>query len=352
MAHPRTLLRYRALGHRGLLWSARLDVEEFADLAGGHARGTLWNSYGQIGLRYDTRARGRLTASILAADSSGSEPHLVGDALGATNLWTPRIVRLYYLSYRQLFGAHWLVRGGLMDANNYFNVTGVSAQLINSAFGLVPTLGNIPLATAPYSGAGLMTTYRNQGADARIGLFQGNPEQLSTAFRDGYTLIGETGMHTRGWGPQRLRYTFKLGGWTYERPLPPTPARTNGAYAISEVRWDPVPHHQVGAFLVGGNSRVSPRSIRNFAGLGLRLKGFAWQHPKDVFAIGVARAWITAAPHPETACEVTYLLPLVRVRRQLGNRYFLQPDLQYIAHPDGGPLHAWVAALRLHIAYF
>lgn len=175
VARPRTLLRYRALGHRGLSWSARLDVEEFADLAGGRAQGTLWNSDWQIGLRYDTQARGRLTASILAADSSGSEPHLVGDVQGATN---------------------------------------------------------------------------------------------------------------------------------------------------------------------------------NCMGLGLRLKGFGWQHPGAVFVTGVARAWITQAARPETAYEVTYLLPLVRVDTQLGNRYFLQPDLQYIAHPDGALSPAWVAALRLQSPIF
>jgi len=239
-----------------------------------------------------------------------------------------------------------------MDANNYFNVTGVSAQLINGSFGLVPTLGDISLATAPYSGAGLMGTYRNHGVDAKMGLFQGNPEQLSTAFRDGYTFIGELGSHSLGHGPERARTTLKLGDWTYERPAPLGPEHTNGIYAISEERWDPAPHHQMGLFLEGGDSRIHTPAVRKFMGFGLRLKGFASQHPKDVFALGVARAWITHAARPETAYELTYLIPLVQIRERLGNRYFLQPDLQYIANPSGGAFHAWVAALRLHIAYF
>ncbi|MHB8453603.1 MAG: carbohydrate porin [Acidiferrobacterales bacterium] len=321
-------------------------------MGGGRQPGNIWNTYGQIGLRYDTATRGRFNMSVLGADSSGSEPRLVGDTQGATNLWTPRIVRLYYLNYRQLFGAHLLVRGGLMDANNYFNITGVSAQLINSSFGLVPTLGDISLATAPYSGTGLMGTYRKHGLDAKMGLFQGNPKQLSTAFHDGYTFLGELGSHSHARGPERARTTLKLGGWAYDQPAPLGRKRTSGLYAIGEERWDPVPHHQMGLFLQMGDSRADARPIRAFAGFGLRLKGFMSQHPKDVFALGVAKAWITNAPRPETAYEVTYLIPLVQIRKNLGSRYYLQPDLQYIANPSGGPFHAWVAALRLHIAYF
>lgn len=198
----------------GLAWAAHIDTETVSNLAGGIAPGTVAILVGHAGFSYHTAraglwAGGKFTLNVLGIESGNPEDR-VGDVQGVSNLYAHSQFRLYRLTCRQHLGPVTL-RLGLMSANDYFDVTGQAAQLINSSFGITPTLsGNIPgMATYPYSGLGVMTAIHAGVWEAKVGWYQGDPLQpFSAPFDKGDMALAELDYRNTN---QEQTYVLKLG---------------------------------------------------------------------------------------------------------------------------------------------
>ena len=181
----------------GLAWAAHIDTETVSNLAGGIAPGRVAILVGHAGFSYHTAraglwAGGKFTLNVLGIESGDLEDR-VGDVHGVSNLYAHSQFRLYRLTFRQHLGPATL-RLGLMSANDYFDVTGQAAQLINSSFGITPHPERqyTGMETYPYSGLGVMAGIHAGVWEAKVGWYQGDPRQpFSDPFGQGDTALAE-----------------------------------------------------------------------------------------------------------------------------------------------------------------
>lgn len=367
---------YTHIGN-GLSWAGHLDSEIFANFAGGMQQASEGNLVGQIGAEYDTKKAGlwqggKFTLSLMGIYSSGIQQNYSGDIQTASNIWAPNAIRFYDAAYRQRW-TDWLnTRVGYMDVNYYFDVTANALQLINSSFGMSPTITvNVPgTATYPYSGLGLLVSTHTQNLSSKFAIFQGDPMHQTSAFNRGYMALWESALH---WGGHKEdenmedntdeygRYEVKVGAWRYAQQNPGpyglSPS-TAGVYGIIEGNWTLPGARQLGAFLQTGAAPQDINPVPWYLGMGLRLGHLFASRPDDSISIGMARAWLrpdvvasglevdpASIHHAETSYELTYL---AKVTEHIS----IQPDIQYIQHPSGYYPDATVGILRLHVEFF
>lgn len=372
---PKYLPAYHHLTD-GISWAGHADSELFSNLAGGIRRGGVAHIAGQFGAEYDTEKAdlwkgGKFSLSLMGIYSSGVQQNYSGDIQTASNIWAPDAVRFYDAAFRQRW-TDWLnTRVGYMDVNYYFDVTANALQLINSSFGMTPTMTvNVPgTATYPYSGLGFLVGTHSEHLSSKVALFQGDPQHQTSAFDRGYMALWEGGLH---WGKEEEddledssdnygQYILKAGAWHYQ---PSNPDRyglsptTSGVYAVAEGNWSLPGERRLGVFVQMGGAPQDINPVPWYLGLGLRLGHPFAGRPDDSLSIGMARAWLrpgpvaeglgvetTAIRNAETAYELTYVAKLTE-------HLSLQPDLQYIQHPNGHFPDATVGMLRLHVEFF
>ena len=372
---PKYLLAYHHLTD-GISWAGHADSELFSNLAGGIRRGSVGHIAGQFGAEYDTEKAGlwrggKFSLSLMGIYSSGVQQNHSGDIQTVSNIWAPDAVRFYDAAFRQRWTDWFNTRVGYMDVNYYFDVTANALQLINSSFGMTPTMTvNVHgTATYPYSGLGLLVGTHSEHLSSKVALFQGDPQHQTSAFERGYMALWEGGLH---WGKEEEddledssdnygQYILKAGAWHHQ---PSNPDRyglsptTSGVYAVVEGNWSLPGERRLGAFVQMGGAPQDINPVPWYLGLGLRLGHPFAGRPDDSLSIGMARAWLrpgpvaeslgvktTAIGNAETAYELTYVAKLTE-------HLSLQPDLQYIQHPNGYFPDATVGMLRLHVEFF
>ena len=372
---PKYLLAYHHLTD-GISWAGHADSELFSNLAGGIRRGSVGHIAGQFGAEYDTEKAGlwrggKFSLSLMGIYSSGVQQNHSGDIQTVSNIWAPDAVRFYDAAFRQRWTDWFNTRVGYMDVNYYFDVTANALQLINSSFGMTPTMTvNVHgTATYPYSGLGLLVGTHSEHLSSKVALFQGDPQHQTSAFERGYMALWEGGLH---WGKEEEddledssdnygQYILKAGAWHYQ---PSNPDRyglsptTSGVYAVAEGNWSLPGERRLGAFVQMGGAPQNINPVPWYLGLGLRLGHPFAGRPNDSLSIGMARAWLRPGPvaeglgvetaairNAETAYELTYVAKLTE-------HLSLQPDLQYIQHPNGHFPDVTVGMLRLHVEFF
>lgn len=374
---PRYLTDYQHIG-QGISWSAHVDTELFANLAGGIRTGTANTTAGQIGLQWDSGKAGfwrggQFTSSAFGIYSSAEDTAYSGDLQTASNIYAPSAVRLYELNYRQQWMKGLATRIGYTDFNLYFEFASNALQLLNGSFGLDASLaGNVPaLPTYPYSGLGFIVHGYGQYWSSKAGIFQGDAvHQFRGVFDRGNFAIWEGALH---WGQEDGedrdddtdeygQYVFKLGAWYYRQPRAPAydlSHSTHGIYGIVEAHWQ-LAGAELAPFLQWGKAFGTENLVPWYLGAGARLSHFLPGRPDDALSLGMARAALRSgvvaagfedeaqipAIYPaETSYELTYV---AKVNEWLS----VQPDLQHITHPSGVYRNATVALLRLHLEFF
>ena len=335
---------------KALRWRAHLTFEPLADVAGGRRRGVTWVAAAAAGAELRTGPFGGWQGGKIDLQVMGllrglpRESHLVGDAQGASNLYNSfSFLRLITLSYRQRIAGHLLARGGIMDVNSYFDTSAPASDLVNSSFGMTPTLTvNVPLTpTAPYTGWGGIVRGGPSSGRWRVGLFAGDPPAHGTVTHQGFFAIAE-------WQSRTARHQrLKIGAWAYHNPEGPaqgglaSPRSTNGLYGIWESHHRRLrPQHlRWGWFVETGLNLGQVNPILYYVGVGFRLRGFPGLAPRTSLTAGVAHAGLREHP-AETAWEVAW-------DDHLPRGLIVEPDIQYIMHPSGIYANAVVLLLRL-----
>jgi len=325
----------------GLSLVNHVDLEGVANLRGGQARGSagtfLWK--GALALHTDKAGwwQGGLFLVEGLVANSGDPDRYVGDVQSVSNLTTPtaHVARLYKAYYRQNLGP-FTFRVGLINPNDYFNDTGVAAELFNASFGIYPVIsGNIPYTpTYPYSSLGVMAAYTVEETTLQAGVFNA----------DGYTDLrapwGGEGQIYYGEIDENLalasdKLALKAGGYynhvssDYLRnaiAIGPAPSQ-GGFYGTAEYRWKSGNSEDWGAFVQAGAApnSASTSPINAYVGAGLRLRDFLPASPKSTLSLGFARAWQRQAG-AETSVEVNWYQPVF-------HNFYIQPDLQYVINP-------------------
>lgn len=286
--------------------------------------------------------------SIMATRVGNANTHLIGADTNPSNIEGERNRLVINTAFWQ---QHWLstphlglsTRLGMFDLNAEFDSTNSAAQLLNSSFGLDPSMtDNFTTSTFPQNGTGLVASIGNtpdpetSGFALKVGLIQGDVDQQTHPFSQGVLNIAEG-----QWRPSDGT-AFKLGVWQkrgHEQ------SDLHGGYLSAETPLSTQDHHSIDGFVrasfASGMDAQSTGSNR-YVGAGINWKSLIDGRPDDYVTLGAANLRLDPAGTHERLFEVAYIA-------QITPRIYLQPDLQYIQHPNGDKPDAWVVILRLHI---
>lgn len=317
------------------------DADIFYVADGGVERGYATDSLISAGMDLDTEAlgwwQGGQFVFAVAAIASTHPSEYAGDLQALSNIAAPHRRQVSELWYSQAFGDNVLLRAGIMYIDSFFDVNDTASLFINSSYGLTPTIpSNVPTATYPDSGWGVMARFGSEQNAWRVGLFQGDPVNRSTAFKRGAMLIAE-----RDWIVTSSGTRIGIGSWYRHAPEVAPPTSDWGLYANLEQALPSNPDTILFAQL-----GLSPGDVNMLPGY--LAGGVRFTHVSDVISdigFGFARAWIRGRT-AETSLEATVSIPL------FDGALTLQPDLQYILHPSGIHPNALVFGLRLHAALY
>jgi len=240
-------------------------------------------------------------------------------------------------------------RLGLFDLNSEFISTASAAQLINSSFGMDPSMTeNFTVSTFPKNGSGLVATLGNS-ADTenaplalKVALFQSDVDTQTHPFSQGLLSMAEA-----QWRPLE-HSAFKLGIWEKHGNDQPS---MHGAYLSAEGRIFQNERSALDTFVrasYADNNRQTDGDIRpkNYWAAGLSWDAPLTGRPNDIFTLGFGGLQLegggAANSGRERFVEISYVA-------QISEHVYIQPDLQYLQSPSGEYPDAWVGIVRLHI---
>ena len=372
------------------------DGAAIGNLDGGVARSSTYvgNLHLRSALDLDKAAGWTDThAYVDALWIHGGQPDaFVGDAIGVNNLSAPPNLQLEEAWVEHnLAHANVSVLAGLYDVNSEFDRTQSGGLFLNSAFGIGPEFAQTGVdgpSIFPRTALGARLAYKPaEGVVLRAAVLDGVPLLRDggrlRAFQpgDGRLYVAELALldrpGTRPPGDARLRigrnamlpmYAGKLaiGAWHYtasfDRLAPASGApRQHGAtgyYAVADRTVARDAHNSdrsLSLFAQLGAGDPAVARFGRYLGAGAVLAGpFASRSQDELgLAIAVARNGRPyrqqQAPRPTTATERSIELSYLA---QATGWLAVQPDLQYVIHPDTDPSvrNALVFTLRFELS--
>ena len=334
------------------------------------------------------------------------------DAQGVSNISSKNIWKLFEAWYQQsLFQERFSILAGLYDVSSEFDVISASSELfVNSSFGTNPTFAfggengpsifpNVSLGFRAQAKLTENVTLRAVVADGVPGDPPDDPDTMSVKLRheDGIFLATEAAYYvgkpdpqeTVGQGvgverPRRLVFRrlgraaaiqydakFALGGWLYttdlddlsERDSAGNPVERNGTYGIyglaEQLVYGEQGSGEQGLWLFGEVAYANPKVNRfsHYFGGGLVYRGLIPDRDFDETGFGFAIARTSShykagqrqegkrVADQEVVLELTHAI-------HLSPALMIQPDVQYIIHPNTDPTrnNALALILRLELA--
>lgn len=337
---------FRLYGKRALQWHFSWDGAGIVS-QGGKAAGKSYDNLFKAGVSAEGSMLGLsqawdFRATFACTQNSRSISAYAGDIQGVINLDAGSRCRPVRISARRALGRHLNARLGLIPADHYFDVAESSGLLLNSSFGVEPTWSHNTIAPIyPTEGTGAMLTWHGGSALNRVGVFQGNPQELDTTFREGEVVIDEFAWHAL----KGVTATYKLGIWDYRSQnsgQSHLPHSNWGLYLITE---QPLSgdSSNASAFFRLGLSPNAQSAIPLDVQAGLLIPDPLPNRLHDRLSFGVALAKLRGG-HTETALEATYSMAISK-------HIWLQPDLQFVLDPGGNGPPATVLALRAHVQF-
>lgn len=337
----------------------------FRNLQGGRHRGGAGPGRLDLYLDVDGRAWGgsadnRFYLDLLGTDG-GSISAQAGDLQTLDNVEAVNTFKVFEAWYLHRFDGGVEVQIGLQDLNARFSVLDAAATLINSSFGIDPTIAQAGAGIFPTSSVGGLVRWESAGgAYVMGGVFDGVPglpghpygTQIHFLKGEGVFAAVEGGISGAGDSP----YKLALGGWyrtsVYTDPAGRSRDRNQGLYAIAQARLWRYRGASLDAFLQLGLAAADRNMLDHYIGAGLSATGLIPGRPHDVISAGLARAHLSRVYRrhtpgslaAETALEITW-------RAEINDHVALQPDLQYIIHPgaDAALDNAWLVGLRAEL---
>jgi len=242
---------------------------------------------------------------------------------------------------------------GQHDMNTEFLGSKYSSILVNSSFGIMPSLSlNMPISIFPLAAPGLIIKYEADNSliyraafyDGNPGSFDDNRYNLHVRLNklDGFFNIGEI-QYNQMDGDREVG-NFKIGSYYHSGGFPDYTDTTNrtiagnyGFYALADRALFARSLHAgrgLCIFMQVGVSDPKRNMVDRYFGGGFRYHGILPDRYKDQLGIGFAHISlspdyirnISNGQSHETAIESTYIF-------HFGKRYYVQPSMQYIIHP-------------------
>ncbi len=378
------------------------DGAGFSNLAGGLSRSSTYTGELNLSLTLELDRLAGWPDSLIYADGvwiHGGQPSaLVGDAQGVSAISAAHALQLEELwAQRNFLQRQLSVLAGLYDLNSEFYRLASAGLFLNSSFGIGPEFSQSGVAgpsVFPATSVGARLAYKpNPNTVIRTAILDAVPAHRpngtdsSVQSGDGALLVAEVALLGR---PKRdlprnarLRlgrfsnlppYDDKLaiGAWHYTSTQndlsavhpsgrPVTHPGSSGAYLIADrlLAHDATDaSKRTTAFAQIGISDERINRFETYVGVGLVMSGPFGRPASDQVGLAAAmprngshyiasqRAQGSSPRAAETSIELTYL-------RQIADWLAVQPDLQYVLHPNTDPAvaNALAFTLRFEIAF-
>ena len=308
---------------------------------GGIKTGTVYQGYAEAGVEINPWKNGCFNFSIASTHGGRPTGTLVGDWQEMDNIEATDHIFALNAWYRHTIGKV-TIMAGLQDANDSYSTCDASDNLQNTAFGgnvVFMSGGNVP--TMPTNGLGLNAQWQVSNTllwqaaifdGGVIGLDEGNRFNLKHKLSSskGYLIVSEAQLTPHG------EWVLKAGAYYH------TGLENNGYYASCEKLFRLHGERAVNAFVTGG---YAPHSTDDAASVGITcgatLTSLFSKSGADALSAGLASARLDGHQW-ENALELNY-------RYQLGDHFYVSPDVQWIINPMGVPgvKNALVSTLRL-----
>lgn len=259
---------------------------------------------------------------------------------------------------------------GQHDLNSEFVGSKYSAILVNSSFGIVPSISlNVPVSIFPLAAPGLILRYETDNNFIyRVGFYDGNPGSfednrynlnVKLSSLEGFFNLGEI-QYNQMDGDKEVG-NYKIGGYYHSGTFTDYTDTTQtikgnyGIYVLADRALFAKSLHAgrgLCVFFQGGLADPNRNMVRYYLGGGLRYHGILPDRYKDQLGLGFAHIslsedylnYYSKGRNFETSLESTYVF-------HFGKRYTIQPSLQYILNPgaDRSIENCLVGLLRFSI---
>jgi porin len=373
------------------------DGAAFGALAGGVRRGTTYLGTLRLQLTLDgSRLAGfpGMTLFVEGLNIHGGHPsRFAGDAQGVSNLEGPARWMLNEGWIQQnLFDNQLSILIGRYDLNTEFDRLQSAGLFLNSSFGIGPEFsqsGRNGPSIFPDTSVGARIAWKPaREVVLRAAILDGVPVERPGGRKlfargDGLLLVAEVAYLFRPTSKDSPRtphfrlgrvaglppYTAKiaLGSWHYTAKYPDLNETTSngqpvehegssGAYILADQTLytdSKRPARRLTAFGQFGIGDARVNHFASYSGAGIVMSGPLRGRDNDELGIAIAAAHNSShfaaqqsVGRMETTLECTYLAPLT-------SRLAIQPDLQYVVHPntDLARSNALVAMLRFELSF-
>ncbi len=331
------------------------------------------NTRGGISSRRATRYRGNLDLVLIAefdeldlpfggtfflygqnGHGEGLTNNFVGDYQTVSNIDANDFTQVSEFWYEcELIEDFFAVRIGRQDGNAEFAVVDLGGDFINSSMGLTPT---IPIPTFPVPTMAVTTFWQlTEEVSFKAGVFDGGSTLNPWGFSDeGHAFsIYELKSHHEFCG---LPADFHVGMWYHGGVFPRSGGMTakgnHGVYlGADQMLWLENPKDEdddqgVGVFLQYSWVPEDRNDLRYHFGGGAVWKGLVENRDDDILGLGYTRVEFSSelpGQSAETEIELFYKAPI-------NDTLTIQPDVQYIARPNGMLRDALVVGTRFELA--
>ena len=359
-------------------------IEDYVSVyKGGLIDNNTWLGRFDFVSEYDLEKAGLLKGGLLHVDvlnvHGGLKPtadHMVGDLQTVSDIEATRSTRIYEGWYQQsLFDNRFSIKFGLVDLNSEFLVSDSGNLYINSSLNIISSfwVSNNSDAIYPEPVPAVRLKYSpNESFDFLAGFFQGDPlnndvNAHSTHFGNGEGLLSieEGQYHYKLPLEGGLKGTLKTGFWYNSNDVRDVSSVDSignslmyednyGAYAMIDQRVFQVNETQgLNVFFFGGGAPEDRNTIQHSFASGLNYTGLVPYRPKDVMGVALSNSSFSnkmrassGQDSSETTYEWTYQI-------QIHDGIYLQPDIQYVQHPNGNDAikNASVFMLRTEVHF-
>ena len=341
-------------------------IEDYVSVyKGGLIDKDTWLGRFDLVSEFDLEKAGLLKGGLLHIDvlnaHGGMKPTadgMVGDLQTVSDIEATRSTRIYEGWYQQsLFDNKFSIKLGLIDLNSEFLESDSGNLYINSSFAIASSMwintNSVAIYPEPVPAVRLEYSPNDQ-FNFLAGFFQANPlnsnvNANSLHFGDGEGLLSieEGQYHYKIPVQGGLAGTVKGGFWynSNDRPgvntidnngNPLISEDNDGAYGMIDQRVFQVNDTQgLNVFFFGGGAPDDRNIVQYSLAGGLNYTGLIPYRPKDVMGIALTSSAfsdklrsITGQDGSETTYEWTYQV-------QIRDGIYVQPDIQYVRHPDG-----------------
>jgi porin len=293
---------------------------------------------------------------------------LTGDMQVVSNIESGDYTGVYQYFLSQNIG-DWTFLIGQHDLNSEFVGTEYGGTFVNSSFGVSPTISlNVPVSIYPIAALAFVAKYDFQEKYCfKLGVYDGDPGdsesnrynlQPNISDQEGALIISEfeRSLSFNG-NPDKV----KLGGYYHTNKFidyTDTLEKVDGNFGlysiIDFVLWSSFakPDRYFGLFAQGGLAPSNINQVNYYVGGGIHMNGILNTSKPDALGLAFAYANVskpyrklnTDMTQGELVLELTYKLEFL-------DRYFLQPNIQYIMNPGASStIHdALVALMRFNI---